>query len=177
MTFNTAIDTSLINDARRLECEMDGLYFARYFLKNHIGAKMIIGRHHALIQAALDRTILSPFDPDFIPRLIINVPPGYTKTLLASIFYMARGLAINPRNRFLHLSYSSDLALQNSATTRDIVHSYEFQEMWSIVTKDDTRSKKTWWTEQTGGIRAASTSRIRAAIPGSRRWSSNRRRS
>lgn len=157
MTFNTAIDTSLINDARRLECEMDGLYFARYFLKNHIGAKMIIGRHHALIQAALDRTMLSPLDPDFIPRLIINVPPGYTKTLLASIFYMARGLAINPRNRFLHLSYSSDLALQNSATTRDIVHSYEFQEMWSIVTKDDTRSKKTWWTEQTGGIRAAST--------------------
>lgn len=152
-----AIDQRYITESRRLECELDGLYFARYFFKQQLGTKMIIGDHHKLIQAALERTMLPPSDPDFIPRLIINVPPGYTKTSLAAIYYMSRGLALNPRNRFLHLSYSSDLALQNSASTREIIKSFEFQQMWGIETKDDSDSKKTWWTLQGGGIRASST--------------------
>lgn len=152
MTYNAP----MITEARRLECELDGMYFTRYFMKQRTGTKMIIGRHHPVIQSALDRTMLPPDHPDHINRLIINVPPGYTKTEMAAIHYMARGLALDPRNRFLHLSYSSDLALQNSATTREIIKSVEFQNMWAIETKDDMNSKKTWWTEQTGGIRAAS---------------------
>ena len=144
-------------EARRLECEVSGLYFARYFFKNQLGSKMLINDHHVLIQQALDRTMLPPGHPDFIPRLIINVPPGYSKTSIAAIYYMARGLALNPRNRFLHLSYSADLALQNSASTREIVKSYEYQQMWSIETKDDSDSKKTWWTVDGGGVRATAT--------------------
>lgn len=143
--------------ARRLECLNDGLYFARYFFKNQLGSKMLVNDHHVLIQQALDRTMLPPGHPDFIPRLIINVPPGYSKTSIAAIYYMARGLALNPRNRFLHLSYSADLALQNSASTREIVKSYEYQQMWSIETKDDSDSKKTWWTVDGGGVRATAT--------------------
>lgn len=157
MTVNPVNDKRYMNSVRRLECELDGLYFMRYFFKLRMATKMIVNRHHPLIQSVLDRTMLSPYDPDSIQRLIINVPPGYTKTEQAVIHYMARGLALNPRNRFLHLSYSSDLALQNSATTRDIIHFDEYQALWPIKTKDDTRSKKTWWTEQNGGIRAAST--------------------
>jgi phage terminase large subunit-like protein len=156
MTVNPKFNDATLREVRRLECELDGLYFIRYFLKQRTGSKMIIGRHHRLIQDALDRTMLPPSHPDFISRLIINVPPGYTKTEIASIHYMARGLALDSKNRFLHLSYSSDLALQNSATTRDIVKSIEFQAMWPVATKDDMNSKKTWWTEETGGIRAAS---------------------
>ena len=156
MTAN-AYDTFYETEARRLECELDGIYFGRYFFKQQFGSKMIISDHHILIQQALDRTMLPPSHPDFISRLIINVPPGYSKTSIAAIYYMARGLAINPRNRFLHLSYSSDLALGNSAATRKILKSYEYQQMWPVQTMDDSDSKKTWWTEQGGGIRAAST--------------------
>lgn len=151
-----AYDERYVNEARRLECELSGIYFARYFFKQTLGAKMIIGRHHSIVQSALDRTMLPPDEPGFIPRLIINVPPGYSKTSLAVIDYMARGLALDARNRFLHLSYSSDLALQNSASCRDIVHSDEYQALWPVETRDDTRSKRTWWTMQAGGIRAAS---------------------
>ena len=140
--------------ARKVECELDGLYFNRYFFKQRFGSKMIIGPHHKVMQAALDRTMLPPDDPNFIPRLIINLPPGYTKTELASIGYMARGLAINPQARFLHLSYSDDLVLLNSATARDIVMSHEFQELWRVNTKDDTKSKKVWHTTKNGGVTA-----------------------
>jgi len=150
------IDTDTKNLARKIECEDDGLYFNRFFMKKRFGQSMIIGRHHPVMQAALDRTMLSPDHPDFISRLIINIPPGYTKTEQAAIHYMARGLAVSPRARFLHLSYSSDLALQNSSTTREIVKSQEYQAMWPVKTKEDMDSKSTWWTEESGGIRAAS---------------------
>lgn len=141
--------------ARRIECEEDGLYFNRYFFKKRFDSKMIISGHHAAIQNALDRTMLPPSHPEFISRLIINMPPGYTKTELASIGYMGRGLAINPRARFLHLSYSDRLALLNSATTRKILKSRPFQDMWKVGTVNDVDSKSVWHTLGGGGVTAS----------------------
>lgn len=140
--------------ARRVECEEDGLYFNRFFFKQRFGTKMVIGPHHPVMQKALDRTMLPPDHPDFISRLIINVPPGYTKTEQCSINYMARGLAINPMARFLHLSYSDKLVLLNSGTSREVVKSSAFQQMWPIDIKNDTDSKKIWHTGLNGGITA-----------------------
>jgi hypothetical protein len=140
--------------ARKVECEEDGLYFNRFFFKQRFGTKMIIGPHHKAIQAALDRTMLPPDHSGFISRLIINVPPGYSKTEIASIAYMARGLAINHQARFLHLSYSQKLVLLNSGTTREIVKSEAFQQMWPIDVKNDTDSKNIWHTTVNGGITA-----------------------
>lgn len=143
-----------IVQARKLECELSGIYFNRFFFKQRFGTKMLINKHHEVIQDALDRTILSPSDPDFISRLIINVSPGYSKTELASINYMARGLGINPMARFLHLSYSDKLVLLNSGIVREIVKSEAFQKMWPITVKSDTDSKKIWHTDKNGGITA-----------------------
>ena len=130
------------------------MYFNRFFFKQRFSTKMVIGQHHPVMQAALDRTMLPPDDPNFISRLIINVPPGYTKTEIASIGYMARGLAINPAARFLHLSYSDKLVLLNSGICREIVKSSAFQSMWPIEIKNDTDSKKIWHTSENGGITA-----------------------
>lgn len=146
--------TAKKNFARAIECEEDGMYFNRYFFKQRFGTKMIVGPHHYAIQSALDRTMLSPEHPNFIPRLIINVPPGYSKTEIASIAYMARGLAINNQARFLHLSYSQKLVLLNSGTSREIVKSKAYQAMWPIEVKADTDSKNIWHTTVNGGITA-----------------------
>ena len=142
--------------ARKVECEQDGLYFNRLFFKQRFGTKMVVGPHHRVIQKALDRTMLPPGDADFIPRLIINVPPGYSKTEQCSINYMARGLAINPSARFLHLSYSDKLVILNSGTCREITKSKLFQEMWPLEVKKDTDSKKIWHTDKNGGVTATS---------------------
>lgn len=140
--------------ARKIECEEDSLYFNRYFFKQRFDTKMIISGHHKAMQAALDRTMLPPDDSQFISRLIINVPPGYTKTEMASISYMARGLAVNDKARFLHLSYSHKLALDNSAKARSIVKSKAFQGMWPVPVEDDADSKEIWRTKPGGGVTA-----------------------
>lgn len=143
-----------ITFARKIECEEDGLYFNRYFFKQRFDTKMLINGHHYAMQAALDRTMLPPDDPQFISRLIITVPPGYTKTEMASIGYMARGMAINDKARFLHLSYSHKLALDNSTKARAIVKSKEFQAMFPVAVEADADSKEIWRTKPGGGVTA-----------------------
>lgn len=132
-------------------CEADGLYFSRYFFKQRTGGKMIVAPHHKVIQETLDRVI----DGE-VKRLIINVPPGYTKTELATINMMGRGLALNNRARFMHLSYSHNLALLNSSTTRNMIKSQAYQAMWPMSLRDDADSKAMWWTEHGGGVYASS---------------------
>jgi len=140
-----------MNAVRKLECEIDGLYFARYFFKQRYSSKMIISPHHKLIQDTLERVINGD-----IKRLIINVPPGYTKTELAVINFIARGLSLNAKARFLHLSYSDSLALENSSVARNIIKSGIYKAMWNIEIKEDSDSKKKWWTLQGGGVYATS---------------------
>lgn len=95
-----------------------------------------------------------------IKNLVINVPPGSSKTELAVINFIARGLAVNPRARFLHLSYSDDLALLNSQTARDLIKSEEYQALWPMLISDDSKSKKRWNVEidgkPAGGVYATS---------------------
>lgn len=136
--------------ARKLECQEDGLYFTRFFFKQRMGAKMIVAPHHKILQETLQRVI----DGE-ITRLIVNVPPGYTKTELATINMICRGLALNPRARFLHLSYSHNLALLNSSTARGMIKSAAYQEMWPMTLKDDADSKAMWWNENNGGVYAS----------------------
>ncbi|VTM70348.1 Uncharacterized conserved protein [Raoultella planticola] len=139
------------NFARKIECEEDGLYYSRYFFKQRTGGKMIIAPHHLAIQRALDRVINGE-----ITRLVINVPPGYTKTELATINMMGRGLALNKRARFMHLSYSHNLALLNSSTARGMIKSKLYQAMWPMELRDDADSKAMWWNEHGGGVYASS---------------------
>lgn len=87
-------------------------------------------------------------------NLLINIAPRFGKTQFCVIDWMARCIAKNPKAKFIHLSYSDDLALDNSAKCRDTLTSPEFQEFWPIKIKPDADSKKKWYTEQGGGVYA-----------------------
>lgn len=143
--------TDPIAFARKIECEEDPSYFARYFFKQRMGSKMRVAPHHRVIFDTINRVVSGE-----ITRLIINIPPGFSKTELATINMIARGLALNPRARFLHLSYSHNLALLNSSTARAIVKSKDYQAMWPMALRDDSDSKGMWWTEHGGGVYATS---------------------
>ena len=135
----------------RLEAEADLLAFTHLIFKKHYGQVFKEGAHHRLIVEALMDVAAGR-----CPRLIINIPPRYGKTELAVRLFMAWSLALNPKARFLHLSYSDDLALENSAATRDILRSDVFQRLWPTKLKEATKSKKKWSTDVGGGVYAAS---------------------
>lgn len=141
--------------ARRVECEADHLYFTRYFFKQREGIKFRVNWHHHLLADVVEAVLRGE-----LKNVIINVPPGSSKTEMVSINFMARGLAKNPRSRFLHISYADDLVALNSSTTKGIVQSDEFQTMWPMAPKDDSDAKKRWnvmvGDKSAGGIYAVS---------------------
>lgn len=135
----TTTDLTLEQAVIKAKCEKDHLFFSRYFFKHRQGIKFRINWHHVLIADVVERVIKGE-----LKNVVINVPPGSSKTELVAINLIARGLALNPRARFLHISYSDDLALLNSETAREIVRSDEYQALWPIGIADDADSKKRW---------------------------------
>lgn len=144
--------TWAINEIRMLRhmLELDGMQFMRYFFKLREGNKMLRNWHHYVIeyvlQGVMDRKIT---------RLIINIAPGYTKTELAVLNFIARGIACFPRSKYIHVSYSGDLAHENSSKIKSTILTPQFQELWPMRIKVDSKGKKRWYTEAGGGMMAA----------------------
>lgn len=132
-------DQEAVKAVTRALCLADHLFFSRYFFKIREGIKFRVNWHHKAIADALQRVIDGKSK-----RLIINVPPGSSKTEMAVINFIARGLAINPKARFLHLSYSADLAELNSAKAKELINSSEYQAMFPIPLKTDSSARGRW---------------------------------
>lgn len=138
----------------RVKCDKSLLFFTRYFFKKKFNRKFIVNHHHEKICSALERVLSGE-----LKRLIINIAPRYGKTELAVKNFIAHALAINPEAKFIHLSYSDDLALDNSEEIRDLILSDYFQDIYpSIEIKKDSKSKKKWYTNKGGGVYATSSS-------------------
>jgi len=139
------------NEKRMLKhmLENDGMQFMRYFFALREGNKMIRNWHHYAIEYVLQAVFDCKID-----RLIINIAPGYTKTEQAVLNFITRGIALNPRSKYIHTSYSGDLAQENSSKIKQTVQTPEFQELWPMQTRTDTKGKKRWFTDLGGGMMA-----------------------
>jgi predicted phage terminase large subunit-like protein len=132
----------------REKLQSSQIEFTKHFFKQR-GEVFVPADHHQILEDALRKV-----ESGEIKNLLINIFPRSGKTQLVVIDWMARCIANNPRAKFIHLSYSDELALDNSAKCRELVGSSEYQELWQVKIKDDADSKKKWYTEQGGGLYA-----------------------
>src|SRR4051794_18643335 len=51
-------------------------------------------------------------------NLIFNLPPGFMKSMLVSILYVAWRLGVNPAEKIINISYGDDLSHDLSRRTR-----------------------------------------------------------
>lgn len=126
------------------------LNFTRYFFKQKFKRKFVIGQHHVKIAKALDRVLAGE-----CKRLIINIAPRYGKTELAVKNFIAMGLAINPKAKFIHLSYSDDLARDNSRGVQEILREDSYRRLFP-GTKPTSVNTRKWFTSEGGGLYAVS---------------------
>lgn len=130
--------------------------FTKYFFR--VRREVFIpGDHHAMIDEALtklERGELRNEKGERLNNLLITIAPRFGKTQFVSIDWPARCIAKNPKAKFIHLSYSDDLALDNSAKCRETIATPEYQALWPVQIKSDSDSKKKWYTEQGGGMYA-----------------------
>lgn len=141
-------------DVERSKCIKSFSFFTRYFFKKLNGKRFSVNSHHDVIFNALERV-----RDGKCKRLIINIAPRYSKTEIAVKNFIAYSLALNPKSRFIHLSYSDTLALDNSESIKDLIQSEEYTSLFPYVQiKKDSKSKDKWYTTDGGGVLARSAS-------------------
>ena len=133
-------------------CEDDHLAFTQVFFKRLEGSNMRLNWHHKLFAQVIDAVFSG-----LITRLVVNCPPGFTKTIMFVVMLFARALALNPKSRNIHLSQSEMLALDNSQKVRAVTQDPLFRALWPTELRYDTKAKSLWYTLEGGGLKAGST--------------------
>lgn len=136
------IQTDLAPDGPLLE-------FTRYFYPDREGMGLLEGPHHRVMAATLDRVLSGE-----ISRLLITLPPGYTKTELAVVNLIAKGFHRNPKSRFIHATFSDDLARENSDKIRSLMALDRYQRIREVGIRADSNAKDRWSTVAGGGMLA-----------------------
>lgn len=142
--------TALKNEKNRRLCLSSTLYFTEHLFKEVKGETFIVNPHHKIICDALDKVFSGE-----ITRLIFNIAPRYTKTELAVKTFIQKGLAHNSKSKFIHLSYSDTLALDNSDNIREVCKSWQYRSLFpNVHISKNSDSKKKWYTTDGGGVYA-----------------------
>lgn len=108
------------------------LNFTRIWFELIQGDRLLVNWHHRLMASKIDDLLSGRL----VPRnLIINIPPGGTKTEFFSIHFPAYVNALVQEKRLkrfrnLNISFADTLVKRNSRRTRDIIASHEYQEFW-----------------------------------------------
>lgn len=134
----------------RVLAKEDFYFYTRYMFLARRNFKWLQNWHHAKICDALNRVYKGE-----CKRLIINIPPRYSKTEIAVVSWMSWCLGNNPHASFIHTSYSAMLALKNSAESRDVVKHEEFGHIFpNVFVSSTTDAKNEWKTTDGGGVYA-----------------------
>ena len=111
------------------------------------GFKWAHNHHHKTVTDALMRVYHGE-----CKRLIINIPPRYSKTELAVVMFIAWALGNNPDSEFIHTSYSGTLASNNTSHCRDLIQSDFYRRVFPEVQLSASSTAKGDWRTTAGGI-------------------------
>jgi predicted phage terminase large subunit-like protein len=105
-----------------------------------------------------------------ITRLLINVPPGFSKTLLTQVFWPAwEWSALNmPHLRYVLFSYSANITEERNVKFRSLIQSKKFQDMWGDRFKLEKIGEGRVTNDKTGSKFASSTTGISTSERGDR---------
>lgn len=130
-------------DVFKLSCERSFAFFIRSFFQLLQGQRFLWNWHHAMFCSLAEEIYRGHHR-----RVIVNCPPGATKTEIWSIHWPAWCIiqCINAGlpSRWLPISYSDDLVTENTGRVKDILDSEPFQTMWPLELSVSTRGKSDW---------------------------------
>lgn len=119
--------------------------FSRWMFLQRKGFLWRRAMHHAVICNALMRVFRGE-----CKRLILNIPPRYSKTELAVVNFIGWCFGQVPDCEFIHTSYSSQLAVNNSSNIRSLIQHEAYQQIFPGC-QLATEAKHHWATTE-GGV-------------------------
>ena len=144
------VTPDLIDEVWHIRSRRRLLLFSRYAFAKRTGTKWSQNWHQEKIANALEAVVRGETQ-----RLIINIPPRYSKTQLAVIDFIAWTLGNHPDAEFIHTSYSGRLAANNSAMAREVVNADWYRRIFPETRlRADTQAKDDWRTTAGGVVYA-----------------------
>lgn len=108
--------------------------------------------HHSLICEALERVYRGE-----CRRLIITIPPRYSKTQLIK-YFISWTMGQAPDCEYIYTSYSTRLAAASSWDVRGMIQQPVYQAMYpGVVLRDDSKARDEWRTTAGGIVYAVGT--------------------
>jgi hypothetical protein len=141
-------------DILRSDLLSDYLLFLRTFFKIITGRDFYIsqphGRESHFVTVARELTLCANLE---IVNLLINMPPGYAKSTML-LYWVAWTLAKYPDSQYLYISYGHDLAAKHTEMIKRIINCKEYQLLFGIKIRSDSKAKDHFRTESGGSIKA-----------------------
>jgi len=111
------------------------------------GTRFIPGLHVDAVCEHLQAMMEGP-----IKDLIINIPPGFAKSMIGCVFMPAWVWINNPAFRFLFSSYKQDYAIRDSVKCRTLIQSAWYRDRWGdrYKLKADQNEKGKFENDKTG---------------------------
>lgn len=89
-----------------------------------------------------------------IRKLVINIPPGFAKSLITAVFWPMWEWHFQPHIRWLFSSYNADFATRDSLRCRDLISSDWYRERYGqAVTLKGDQNLKTYFSNTETGYR------------------------
>jgi len=90
-----------------------------------------------------------------IPNLLILVPPGMAKSLVASVLYPCWAWARNPSEQFLCTAHAQTISIRDTLRSRNVLRSPWYRALWPHVRLVADQNTKTRYMNTAGGWRVA----------------------
>ncbi len=142
-----------LDELRKDLCN-DFLLFIRVFFKIITGRDFYIsqphGRESHFVTVARELTLCYQLKTT---SLIINMPPGYSKSTMLS-YWTAWTLAMHPDSQYLYISYGQELASKHTEMIKRIISCKEYHELFGVKIRSDSKAKDHFRTTSGGSIKA-----------------------
>jgi predicted phage terminase large subunit-like protein len=127
--------------------------FVKYMFLVEYGFKFKNNWHHDYLCNTLEDLFLGRLD---CPRIIINIPPRYSKTQIL-IYFVAWTMGHSPDSEYIMIGYAKMLSEESSFKVRECIQNEKYQSIFSVALDTSSKAKDNFKTKSNGKVYATST--------------------
>ncbi len=159
MSKDKDINTEVAIAALAKVCKMSFFRFVQEFWEEIIPETPVYNWHIPYLCDELQKVSENVFErKEKLYDLLINIPPGTTKSTIVTIMWPAWLWTIDPTLRIISNSYAGDISTEHSMKSRDIITSDKYKLLFpEVVLRKDKSGKQAYDNTQNGARYTTST--------------------
>ena len=146
-------DDTVLSREEKMLIAGDFGQFVKYMFLVEYGFKWKNNWHHDWLCNTLEDLFLGRLE---VPRIIINIPPRYSKTQIL-IYFTAWSMGHAPDSKYIMLGYAKSLAEESSSQVREVLLNEKYQSIFNVELDKSSKKKDDFKTTARGGLFATST--------------------